>query len=111
MSHSTSVDGDQITRLAEKHRTTAEDIKGQLQQLRNHVAETASRSTSGATTALQSTCDEWINALERNVLAHLGAMADNIVRESKNQEGTDQEANKAILNVPMITGSFLGAGA
>jgi enamine deaminase RidA (YjgF/YER057c/UK114 family) len=111
MSHSTQLNVTTIDQQAARHDSTAENISQQLNQLKAHVEATLAASGSAATRALSTTCDNWVESVRKSVLQHLSAMADNMRREAKNQEGTDQTSTQAILNVPMETGNFLGVHA
>ncbi|GHF44806.1 uncharacterized protein YukE [Amycolatopsis bartoniae] len=108
MSHSTQLSVEQINQQATKHDQTADNINQQLNQLKQQVDATLAASPSAATRALSTTCDNWIESVRKSVLAHLQTMAENIRREASNQDGTDQQSNQAILNLPMETGNFLG---
>jgi uncharacterized protein YukE len=108
VSHSTQLSVDDINIQATRHEETAEKIDKELNALKAQVDATLERSTSAATRALSTTCDNWVESVRKSVLAHLRTMAENIRRESKNQESTDQDSMKEILNLPMETGNFLG---
>jgi hypothetical protein len=109
MAHSTQLDPTEIHRQADKHDTTRENIVGQLDQLKVDVQEVLQRSTSAATRALQSSTDTWVESVKKSVIAHMQTMAENIRREASDQEGTDEDLNSQIMNIPLETGSFLGA--
>ncbi|WP_410611355.1 hypothetical protein [Amycolatopsis sp. lyj-109] len=108
MAHSTQLNVATIERQAAKHDETAQNISSQLDQLKQQVEATLAASTSGATRALSTTCDNWIESVRKSVLAHLQTMAENIRRESKNQGATDEASTQALMNLPMETGNFLG---
>ncbi|WP_370942287.1 hypothetical protein AB5J62_24560 [Amycolatopsis sp. cg5] len=109
MSHSTTLSPQTINQQADRHDTFAQNISDQLTQLKNEVDQTLQMSTSAATRALSTTCDNWVESVRSSVLQHMTGMANNMRREASDQEAMDQESEKAILNVPMETGNFLGA--
>jgi len=111
MAHSTTVNPNDIKAQAQKHDDTAADIGTQLDQLKAEVDGLLQRSWSGATQALQTTCDNWVENLRKSTLDHLTNMATNIRNEADNLGGTDDESVNAINNVSMSvdTSSFLGA--
>jgi uncharacterized protein YukE len=111
MAHSTTLNVNQINTQAQRHDDTATEIGRQLDQLKVQVDATLQASWSGATQALQTTCDNWVESVRKSVLSHLTNMATNIRNEANNQEGTDQEAKDIINNLSMgvETSSFLGA--
>lgn len=109
MAHTTQLDPEQIRKQADNHDTTREAIVGQLKQLRIDVQNVLQASGSAATRALSTSTDTWIGNVEKSVIAHMEAMAENIRRESSGQEGTDENLNQQIMNIPLETGSFLGA--
>jgi len=106
--HSTQLNVETINAQATRHEDTAQNISQQLDQLKAQVDATLAASTSSATRALSTTCDNWVESVRKSVLAHLNTMAENIRREAANQDGTDQENTSAINNIPMETGNFLG---
>jgi uncharacterized protein YukE len=108
MSHSTQLNPETINQQAARHEETAQTISQQLDQLKQHVDDTLQRSTSAATRALSTTCDNWVESVRKSVLDHMNAMAGNIRREANDQEALDQQSMQAVLNVPMETGNFLG---
>jgi len=108
MSHSTSLDPQDISRQATRHETTAQNISEQLTQLKTNVIEVLNRSNSAATKALHMSTETWIESVRNSVLSHMNAMAENIRREANNQESMDQDNMSQILNVPLETGIFLG---
>jgi hypothetical protein len=109
MPHTTQLDPEEIRKQADKHDTTRESIVGQLDQLKVAVEQVLSASGSAATRALSTSTDTWVENVKKSVIAHMQAMAENIRRESNNQEGTDEDLNQQIMNIPLETGSFLGA--
>jgi membrane-associated HD superfamily phosphohydrolase len=109
MAHTTQLDPDEIRKQADKHDTTRDSIVGQLQQLKVDVENVLQASTSAATKALSTSTDTWVENVKTSVIEHMRAMADNIRRESNNQEGTDEDFNQQIMNIPLETGTFLGA--
>ncbi|TDV42165.1 hypothetical protein [Actinophytocola oryzae] len=108
MAHTTQLDPDEIRKQADNHDTTREDIVAQLEQLKTAVDDVLGRSTSAATRALSTSTDTWVENVKKSVIEHMKAMADNIRRESNNQEGTDEDFNQQIMNIPLETGTFLG---
>jgi uncharacterized protein YukE len=108
MAHSTTLNPETINTQATRHEETASGISKQLDQLKVQVDATLAASWSGATKALQTTCDNWVENLRKSTIAHLNNMATNIRNEANNQAGTDEEAVAAINNLPMETGNFLG---
>jgi uncharacterized protein YukE len=108
MAHSTTLNVNTINQQASRHDTTAEEISKQLDQLKVQIDATLAASWSGATRALQTTCDNWVENLRKSTLEHLSNMATNIRNEAKNQAGTDEEAVATINALPMETGNFLG---
>jgi hypothetical protein len=108
VSHSTQLSPEQINTQATRHEETADAVDTQLNALKAVVEATLLASKSAATRALSTTCDNWVESVRKSVLAHLRTMAENIRREATNQEATDQESMKEILNLPMETGNFLG---
>lgn len=112
MSHdSTKLNPDTINQQADRHLETSADISRQLDQLEREVDSTLNASFSGATQALQSTTDRWINSVKTSVLRHMESMAELIRREATNQGSLDEESMQGILNLPMETGNFLGVPA
>ncbi|WP_410604739.1 hypothetical protein [Amycolatopsis sp. lyj-90] len=109
MSHSTQLNAQTINAQASRHEDTADNISGQLDQLKEQVVTTLARSSSDATRALHSTIDRWVESVRKSVLEHMRGMAEIMRREAKGQEAMDSDSMQAILNVPMETGNFLGA--
>ena len=109
MAHTTQLDPQEIRKQADNHDQTREAIVQQLQQLKVDVENVLQASTSAATRALSTSTDTWVENVKKSVIAHMQAMAENIRRESSNQEGTDEDLNQQIMNIPLETGSFLGA--
>jgi len=109
MAHTTQLDPVEIQKQADNHDNTREAIVGQLEQLKVDVQNVLQASGSAATRALSTSTDSWVENVKKSVIAHMQAMSENIRRESKNQEGTDEDLNQQIMNIPLETGSFLGA--
>jgi hypothetical protein len=108
MAHSTQLNAETIKAQAARHNTMADDVSSQLDQLKASVDATLAASPSGATRALSSTCDNWVESVRSSVLAHLHAMADNMIREANNQGAMDEQQMQTIQNLDMQTGNFLG---
>lgn len=108
MSHSTQLNDETINQQAARHEDTAQNISGQLDVLKQQVDETLHNSRSAATQALSNTTDSWVESVRKSVLSHMTAMANDIRREARDQVALDEESMKAVLNVPMETGNFLG---
>ncbi|MFD2419611.1 hypothetical protein [Amycolatopsis pigmentata] len=108
MSHSTQLNVETINQQASRHEETANNVSQQLDQLKSQVEATLAASTSAATRALSTTCDNWVESVRKSVLEHLHGMAENMRREANNQDAMDSGSMQAILNVPMETGNFLG---
>ncbi|MFL6119487.1 hypothetical protein [Actinophytocola sp.] len=108
MAHTTQLDPDEIRKQADNHDTTREAICAQLDQLKLDVEHVLQASKSAATQALSTSTDTWVENVKKSVIAHMQAMAENIRRESNNQEGTDETSNQQIMNIPLETGTFLG---
>jgi uncharacterized protein YukE len=108
VAHSTQLSVSMIEQQAGRHDQTADSINKVLDNLKQDVETVLSRSKNGATSALNTVCDHWVESVRKSVIAHLQNMAENIRRESKNQNATDEEAAQALLKLPMDTGNFLG---
>ncbi|UMP06954.1 hypothetical protein [Amycolatopsis sp. EV170708-02-1] len=109
MAHSTQLNVTTIDQQATRHEEVADSISKQLDQLKAQVNATLAASPSGATRALSTTCDNWVESVRNSVLANLRAMAGDIRTEAGKQDETDQEHMDTINRLSMDTGNFLGA--
>jgi hypothetical protein len=108
MSHSTTVDKDQIFDQASKHEQFAQDMAGELDTLLAKIEGWTAASTSEATKALHFTAENWIANVKKTVLEHVNTMATNIRSEATNQTGTDESLVKQINSIQIETSTFLG---
>ncbi|MFC3452609.1 hypothetical protein [Amycolatopsis speibonae] len=109
MSQTTHLDNEVILAQASAHDTTRENIDKQLNDLRAFIQTTLEASSSAATKALKTTCDNWVESLRKSAMSHLESMAQNMRVEAGKGEATDSENMQRILSIPMETGNFLGA--
>jgi hypothetical protein len=109
MAHSTQLNAETINQQATRHEETANSVSQQLDQLKAHIEGTLAASSSAATRALNTTCNNWVESVRKSVLQHLNTMADTMRREAKGQDAQDNDSMQKILNIPMSTGNFLGA--
>lgn len=109
MAKATQVDPTQVNQQASMHEQKRDDIDAQLKSVRVTVDDVKASSTSAMTTALAEQGEKWIDAVQKSVLAHMTAMANNIRAAASDQGEADMESVKEINNIPVATKSFLGA--
>ncbi|GAB3733655.1 hypothetical protein GCM10027598_58470 [Amycolatopsis oliviviridis] len=105
----TQLNSNDINAQARAHDETADNISGQLDQLRSQIEMTLAASNSAATKALSTTCTNWVESMRKSTIEHLRTMAQNMRAEAGHGEATDADNMQRILSIPMETGNFLGA--
>ncbi|ALG10361.1 hypothetical protein [Kibdelosporangium phytohabitans] len=108
MPKTAQVSVEKCNQQAARHEAMADNISQKLDGLKTEVHNTMMASTSAATRALTSTCDNWVEAVRKTVLDHMRNMAENIRREASNQEALDQQHMEEITKLPLGTLNFLG---
>ncbi|MDT8912070.1 hypothetical protein [Amycolatopsis sp. PS_44_ISF1] len=108
MPKGTQIDPAQVNQQASMHEQKRDDIVSQLKNVRVTVDDVMQHSKSGMTQALAEQGEKWIDAVEKSVLAHMSAMADNIRAAASDQGEANMENVKQINNIPVATKSFLG---
>jgi hypothetical protein len=108
MAKATQVDPTQVDQQAKMHEEKRDDIVTQLKSVRVTVDDVKAHSNSAMTRALAEQGEKWIDAVEKSVLSHMTAMANNIRAAASDQGEADMESVQQINNIPIATKSFLG---
>lgn len=99
MSQPTQFEQDAINKAAESHREMVEALKGRLTTLRVVVDGTLATSPSGATRALQTTYDTWINDVEKMIITRVDSLSEAMKKTAATQADIDEQNRTGISAV------------
>ena len=109
MPHSnTQFDQGQIEQMAQQHEALASDVQRGLQLLGGEIDATLAGASNDMTVALQNVYREWSEGVNKAVLEGVGLMAQAMRAEAGNQETSDQDNTRQIMNTSSPVQSYLG---